>query len=231
MAKKDNAGIEIIEDSEALKKEFFKYEGLLERNSKLLTYIGGGIIALIALYYGYKYYTDSQEKEAQTALYDSVFSFESDSLSRALKGQGGNEGLLSIADDFSGTKAGKLANLYAGIALMNQAKYAEAIERLDKFSADDQVLQAKAFCLIGDCYMETKKTEDAISYYTKASEFKPNKFATPAYMMKLAGAYTDSKKTKEAIEVYSDLISKYPTSTEALMAKKYKARIETEIGE
>ena len=34
MADKDNKGIEIIENADALKKEFFKYEGLLEKNSK-----------------------------------------------------------------------------------------------------------------------------------------------------------------------------------------------------
>ncbi len=79
--------------------------------------------------------------------------------------------------------------------------------------------------------METKKIEDAIKYYQKASEYKPNKFATPGYMMKLAGAYTESKNSKSAIEVYSDLINKYPTVTEALLAKKYKSRLETEIGE
>ncbi|MCP9766716.1 tetratricopeptide repeat protein [Lacihabitans sp. LS3-19] len=231
MAKKDNSGIDIIENSEALKKEFFKYEGLLEKNSKLLTYIGAGIIGLVALYFGYKYYNDTQEKEAQAAIYDAVFSFESDSLSKALKGQGGNEGLLSVADNYGSTKAGKLANLYAGIAYMKEAKYAEAIERLDKFSADDQVLQGRAYSLIGDCYMETKKVEDAIKYYEKAVDFKPNKFATPAYMMKLAGAYTEAKKSKEAISVYADLVDKYPTGTEALLAKKYKSRLETESGE
>lgn len=231
MADKDNKGIEIIENADALKKEFFKYEGLLEKNSKFLTYIGGAIIALVALYFGYKYYTDGQEKEAQVALYDSVFSFEADSLNQALKGKGGNEGLLAVADNFGGTKAGKLANLYAGIALMNQAKYAEAIERFDKFSSDDQVLQARAYLLTGDCFMETKKLDDAINYYKKASDYKPNKFSTPGYMMKWANALTEAKKTKEAIQVYADMINKYPTGTETLLAKKFKSRLETEIGE
>lgn len=231
MANKDNSGIDIIENSEALKKEFFKYEGLLEKNAKLLAYIGAGIIGIIVLYFGYKYYNDTQEKEAQSALYDAVFSFESDSLSKALKGQGGNEGLLSVADNYGSTKAGKLANLYAGIAFMKETKYAEAIERLDKFSADDQVLQARAYCLIGDCYMETKKIDDAVKYYEKAVNFNPNKFATPAYMMKLAGAYIEAKKSKEAISVYSSLLEKYPAGTEALLAKKYKSRLETESGE
>jgi TolA-binding protein len=79
--------------------------------------------------------------------------------------------------------------------------------------------------------METKKVEDAITYYEKASNYKPNKFSTPGYMMKWANALTESKKTKEAVEVYSDLINKYPTGTETLLAKKYKSRLETEIGE
>jgi TolA-binding protein len=114
---------------------------------------------------------------------------------------------------------------------MKQAKYAEAIERLGKFSSDDQVLQARAYSLIADCYMETKKVEDAASYYEKASNHKPNKFSTPGYMMKWANALSESKKTKEAVEVYSDIINKYPTGMETLLAKKYKSRLETEIGE
>ena len=43
-------------------------------------------------------------------------------------------------------------------------------------------------------------------------------------------SYTELK-TKEAIEVYGDIINKYPSGTETLLAKKYKSRIETEIGE
>lgn len=231
MAKKDNHGIEIIENAEELKKEFFKYEHLLEKNQKTLYIIGGVILAIVAGYFGYKYYSETKEKDAQTALYDAVFSFEADSLSKALKGQGGNEGLLAVADDYSGTKAGQLAGLYAGIALMNQSKFADAIPQLEKFSAGDQVLQAKAYSLIGDCYMETKKVDDAIKYYQKAVDYQPSKFSTPGYLMKLANAYAESKNAKSAIGVYTDLINQFPTVTEALLAKKYKSRLETEIGE
>ncbi len=231
MAKKVNSGIDIIENADALKKEFFKAEGLLEKNSKVLSYIGGGILALVALYFGYKYWNETQEKEAQTAIYDSFFAFEADSLNQALKGQGGNEGLISVGDNYPSTKGGKLANLAAGIVLMNQSKYKEAIERLDKFSSNDQVVQGKAYCLIGDCQMELKATDEAIKFYQKAVDYKPNKFATPGYMMKLALAFSEAKNPSSAIQIYSDLILKYPASTEATIAKKYKSRLETEAGE
>jgi TolA-binding protein len=231
MAKKDSSGLEIIESAEAFQKTLGKAEGLFENNKKLFAIIGGGIVAIILGYFGYKYYNETQEVEAQAKLFDSVYSFEADSLNQAIKGQGGNPGLLSVADEFGGTKAGKLANLYAGIALMNQSKYKEAAERLEKFSSDDQVVQGKAYCLLGDCFTETGAKEDAIKYYEKAVSFKPNKFSTPGYMMKLALAYSENKNNKSAIEVYSNLIEKYSTSTDAVMAKKYKARLETESGE
>jgi hypothetical protein len=43
--------------------------------------------------------------------------------------------MLTIAEDFGSTKAGNLANFYAGTALMKQGKFDEAIEYLSDFSS------------------------------------------------------------------------------------------------
>ncbi|ADQ17754.1 Protein of unknown function DUF2133 [Leadbetterella byssophila DSM 17132] len=230
MAKTEKSGIEIIEDAETLKKEVYKVENFFEKNQKGMIAAGVAILAVVGGFLGYNYWNKNQEKEAQAALYDAVYSFEADSTAQALKGQGGNEGLLSVADNYSTTKAGNLANLYAGIALMKEGKYTEAIERLDKFSANDDVLQPRAYTLIGDSYLELGKAEDAIKYYKKAADYKPNKYATPGYMMKLALAYQEAKKTSEAVQVYSSLIEKYPAAIETVQAKKYKSKLETELG-
>lgn len=230
MANKEKSGLEIIENAEALQKEFGKAEGFVKNNQKLFGIIGGVILVGILAYFGYKYYNDSQEKEAQAAMYDAVFSFEADSLKQALNGAGGNAGLLSIADDYSSTKTGKLASFYAGIALLKQGKFDDAITRLEAFSSDDLVLQGKAYALTGDAYMEKKKFEDAVASYKKASEYKPNKFLTPAYLIKLAGAYEAAKNSQGAIEAYTEVIEKFPASTEVGYAKKYKSRLEAENG-
>lgn len=230
MENKENKGLDIFENADTLKKSVFSIENLFTKNKNVFTYIGGGLLALVALFFAYKYWVNTQETEAQASLYDAVYSFEADSLNRALKGQGGNMGLLAIADEYGNTKAGKLASLYAGVALMNQNKFGEAIEKLESFNSGDQVLQAKAYALIGDCYIETGKASEAISYFEKAANYKPNKFATPGYMMKLALAYTETKEPKKALEVYTEIAKKYPASTEAVMAKKYKSRIEAELG-
>lgn len=228
MAKEEKSGIELIEDSEALKKEVLKAESFLETNKKAFIGLGAVILLAAAGVLGYNYLNKNKEKEAQAALFDAVYSFESDSLSQALKGQGGNEGLLSVADNYGSTKAGNLANLYAGIALMKEGKFTEAIGRLEDFSASDDVLQPRAYALIGDSYLELGKTEDAIKYYKKAADYKPNRFATPGYLMKLGNAYQDAKNSTEAVKTYASLIEKYPSAIETVLAKKYKSKLEAE---
>ena len=230
MAKKAKSGIDIIEDSEALKKEVFKVEGFFEKNKKATAIAGGILLAVVAGFVAYNYWNKDREKEAQAAMFDAVYSFEADSTSLALKGQGGNEGLLSVADDYSGTKAGNLANLYAGIALMKEGKFEEAVTRLEKFSANDDVLQPRAYTLVGDSYLELGKNDDAIRYYKKAADYKPNKYATPGYMMKLGNAYQVAANKGEAVKVYARLIENYPSAIESVMAKKYKSKLEEELG-
>ena len=47
---------------------------------------------------------------------------------------------LKVADEFSGTAAGNLANAYAGVCYAQLGKYEEAVKYLNKFSADDQLV-------------------------------------------------------------------------------------------
>jgi TolA-binding protein len=231
MAKKEKSGLDIIESPEALQQEFNKAEGFLKNNQKLLTIIGGGILAVVLGVVGYNYYTNSQDEEAQAAMVNAFFAYEADSTKQALNGTGGNEGLIAIADNYKGTKGGNIATYVAGSLLLKQGKFDEAIERLKDFSSNDLLVQGCAYVLIGDAYMEKKSVEDAISYYRKAADYKPNKTFTPKYLMKLATAYEVAKNNKEAIGVYSEIIEKYPESIEIGNAKKYKSKLEGTVGE
>jgi TolA-binding protein len=49
--------------------------------------------------------------------------------------------------------------------------------------------------------------------------------------MKLATAYEAAKNNKEAVGVYTQIIEKYPESTEIGNAKKYKSKLEGTVGE
>jgi predicted negative regulator of RcsB-dependent stress response len=226
MAKQQKTGAEIFESAEALQSQIGKAEGFFKSNQKIVTYIGGGILALILGVIGYNFWTSSQDTDAQEALFSSTYAFEADSLKQALNGTGGNAGLLKVADDYGMTKAGNLANFMAGVALLKQGQYDKAIERLQAFSSSDLLVQARAYSLLGDAYMEKKTTEEAINYYKKAIDYKPNDHFTPTYMMKLANAYEVAKNNKEAIEVYNNLINEHPNSVEVINARKYKAKLE-----
>lgn len=232
MAKKkiEKSGIEILESAEALQKEISKAENFFNSNKKVLSVVGGAVIAIALAIVGYNYWIKQQTAETQTAMFDSVYYFEADSLDLALQGTGGNAGLLEVAENYGATPAGNLAKYYVGVAYMKQGKFDDAISFLVDFSSNDLVVQGKAYALIGDAYMEKGNTEEAISYYNKAADYKPNKQMTPNYLMKLATAYEVAGNSKGAIEAYSELIEKYPTAQSVLAATKYKSKLETEAG-
>jgi tetratricopeptide (TPR) repeat protein len=87
-------------------------------------------------------------------------------------------------------------------------------------------VQARAYSLVGDAYMEQKDFDNASDWYNKASEYKPNKEFTPTYLLKAALAYEKLNKNEKAIEAYQKIIDTYWDSSEVQYAKKYKARLE-----
>ncbi len=205
-------------------------QDFIEKNKQLVQYIGGGILALIlAGYFGYNYYT-GQNEEAQVEMIQAVFNFEKDSVYSALNGDSrGNLGFVDIIDDYGYTKAGNLAKFYAGACELKLGNYESAIEYLKGFSGNDLFVQARAYCLIGDAYMELDDVEEAIGYLEKASDYKPNKDFTPMYLLKLGLALETVNRWEDAAEAYGRVISDFPTATEINDAKKYKARAETEM--
>ena len=225
MAKKEKKDVmEIIESPEALQQEVSKVTGFFEENKS--TTLGAGIvlIALVAGFFGYQWYKNSQDVEGEKKLYKAVHAFESDSLSAAAKE------MAKISDEFGGNTQ-NLSDLYLGITLLKQGKYDQAIEKLKNFSSSDLLVQARAYSLIGDAYSEKKSFGEAIEYYQKAADYKPNKFFTPTYLLKLALAFEANKQGKEALDAYSQITDKFPESAESIPAKKYKALIESSISE
>jgi len=173
-------------------------------------------------------YNQSQnDLKAQAEMYQAVFYFEQDSLDLALKGIENKDirGLQDIADEYSGTKAGKLASFYTGIIYLRKGKFEDAISYLDKYDSEEGLYQARAWSLIGDAYSELNDSENAIKFYKKAAEYKANEQITPSYLMKLALQYELNKDWKDAGEAYDRIIKEFPKAQEVGDAKKYKAKV------
>lgn len=228
---KKNPGLDFLEDPDALEGKLEEVGDFFEQNKTIVFGVVGGIIALIVAFFGYRYYQSSQDETAQVELFPSVYMVEADSLKKALNGDGKTPGLLAVADNYGATDAGNLAQFYAGLALLKDGKYDEAIDHLKDFSSSDLLVQARAYALIGDAYMEKKSFSDAADYYQKAADYKANKYFTPGYLLKLAIAHEQAKENDKAVSVYSDIIEKYPQTTEAASAKKYKSVLEATVGE
>ncbi|MGC4020677.1 MAG: tetratricopeptide repeat protein [Cyclobacteriaceae bacterium] len=226
MAKKEESK-DLLESSEALQEKFEGFEHWVQSNPKIIIGVVGALVLAVGGYFGWKYYIDSQEAQAQKDMFQAVHYFESDSLNLALNGDGNNLGFKQIIEDYGMTPAGNLANFYSGVIHLKQGNFPLAIFFLEDFKSSDMLVQARAYSLIGDAYMEQKKYEDASVWYNKACDYKPNKEFTPSYLMKAALAYEKLNQNEKAKEVYQKLIDTYFESSEVQNAKKYKARLES----
>ena len=223
--------LEILENPDVLADRLTHgSEDFVKKNKNVLIGLFAVIAAAIVgglLYYNYR---NTQNTEANAAMFQAVYYFEADSLGKALNGDGQHEGLLSIADEYGGTKAGNLAKFYAGTALLKQGKFQEALNYLEDYKSDDLILQGRAFCLQGDANLELGKTKEAAELYMKAADYKGNEFFSPQYLMKAGMAYEALNDNESAIQAYDKIITSYPNAAEVNDAKKYKARAEALAG-
>lgn len=227
MSKKKEEKSEILESSEVLAEKIGVAESWLENNPKIVVSVVVVLLAAVGAYFGFNYYKNNLNQEAQNQMFQAVFYFEADSLDRALNGDGNNLGFLDIAAEYGITKAGNLANYYAGVSYLKQGKYELARLYLEDFSSDDLLVQARAYSLIGDAYMEEKNYGEAAKFYHKAAEYKPNKTFTPIYLMKEALAYEKLNENEKAKAVYQKIIDEYWESPEYQAARKYKERLDS----
>ena len=188
----------------------------------------GLILVAVVVVFAWQWYVEQQEVKAQKELFAAQFYFENDSLNAALKGDGSTTiGVEKIADEYSMTKAGELAAFYEGTAYLKNGEFEKAIESLKEFSADDYLVQARAYSLIGDAYLELEKIDDAITYYKKASNHYPNDFFTPEYLMKLALAYEIKNDYAMAVQAYETIIENHKKSDLVNKAKRALGRAES----
>lgn len=224
---------DILETPEALQEKVMGVEHWIESNPKIVFSVVGALLLVVGGYFGYRYYIGMQNDQAQQEMFQAVRYFEkyidtvNDSLNIAMKGDGNNLGFEDIIKEFGSTKAGNLANFYAGVISLKQGKFKLGRLYLEDFSSSDLLVQARAYSLIGDSYMEEKDYTQAASYYNKAANYNANKYFSPSYLMKEALAYEKLNQNDKAIKVYQKIIDEYWESNEFQNARKYKARLET----
>jgi len=206
-----------------------------EKNKKMITYVGGGLVVLIAAVLYYKLmYLPEKENEASNEIFWAQNYFEVDSFNIALKGgvtvmspdgQKQIMGFEQIADEYSMTKSGSLANYCAGICYLRTGKFEQAIEFLQKYSGDDEMIAPIAVGAIGDANMELNKVDEAIKFYLKAAEKSNNNFTTPFYLKKAGFAYEQKSNFSEALALYERIQKEYDKSNEGKEIERDIAKV------
>jgi len=202
-------------------------EQFIEENQKSLMTIVGAIVGIVALFSIYQnFYIAPMEEEAQAEMYMAELYFQKDSFNLALNGDGQYLGFLDVADDYSSTNVGQLANYYAGLCYLNTADFDNAIEYLGDFSSDDIVLSSLALGCMGDAYMELGDVDAALDAYASAVSNSSNDFTAPRYMMKQALIHDANGDSDKALNLYKSIKNDYKTSREANGIEKYIAKVE-----
>ena len=222
MAKKPNKSEDqFVQVEEALTRT----EQFVEDNQKNITRGITIIVAVIALIIGVKkLYLEPLQESAQTDMYMAELYFQKDSFNIALNGDGQYLGFIDIADEYSLTKSGKLANYYAGLCYLNLGDFDNAIDYLQDFSSDDIILSSLALGCIGDAYMELGNINQALGYYKDAANNNINSFTTPKYLFKQAMIYELEGSYSDALDIYNTIKDDYSDSREASQIEKYISR-------
>ena len=225
MSKKGNNKEKTPQQFENIEETLTKTEEFIVNNQKVLTTIVAVLVVLILGFFGYKkYYLEPKNKEAQEQIYPAQRYFAADSLDKALYGDGNSLGFVDISKSYGITKAGNLANYYAGIAFLKKGNYDQAIHYLKKFKADDELVGPMAKGALGDAYLSKNNEKKAVSYYMDAATMKSNEFTSPMFLLKAGEVYVKMGAYDDAISAYETIKKDYSKSMEARNIDKYIAR-------
>ncbi|RLD40891.1 MAG: tetratricopeptide repeat protein [Bacteroidetes bacterium] len=230
MAKKKEQPISGDKRLENIEETLSNTEQFIINNQKNISMVVAIIVIVILAYFAFnKYYIEPNTQDAQEQLFAAQAFFEADSLDKALYGDGNSLGFLDIADEFSMTTPGNLANYYAGISFLRKGDFDQAIEFLNSFDSDDHVVSSMATGAIGDAYIEKGDNSKAIAYYLEAANKEDNSFTTPLFLFKAAQVYEINDEFEDAVRIYTRIKKNYATSTEGRSIDKYIARAESRL--
>lgn len=207
---------EVLSKSEAFVN---KYKvAIIGAVAAIFIFIGG-----ITLYN--QYVVEPAEKEAAEALFPAQALFNEGKFQEAIDGDGANLGLIAIADEYSSTKSGNLANAYAGMALAQLGRYEDAINYLKAFDGDDQMVAPAALGTLGNCYAQIGDNDKAISNFLDAANSADNNTISPYYLLQAGIMYEQTGHPNKALDVYEQIKSDYPTSLQAMDIERYINRV------
>ena len=197
-----------------------KTEAFFEKYKKAII---GCVVAVVAIIVCVilvnNYYLEPRSNEASTELAKSQELFDAQQYDKALTG------FQKVANEYSSTDAGNLAQLYIGLCQANLGKWQEAVNALENFSGkDDQMISPAAEGALGNAYANLKQYDAAVKHLTSAAKMADNNSLSPTFLIQAGEILESQGKKDEALKLYEEVKEKYFQSMQYQSIDKYIER-------
>ena len=189
------------------------------------------VLALIVIIVGavlYKtYISEPREQKASTAIAKGQDYFAQGLFQQALEGDStGYKGFAKLADEYSTTAAGNLANLYAGLCNAQLGKWEAAAKFLEAYDGvDDAMVSPAAVGALGNAYAHLNQLDKAVTNLKKAAEMADNNSLSPTFLVQAGEILESQGKNDEALKLYQTVKEKYFNSMQSQTIDAYIERV------
>ena len=202
-------------------------ETFIQKNLKKIGIAVSCIIILVLVCFLGQLYLNSQNEKAADALYPCQEQFQLGNYEKALNGDGQNVlGFAQVAKEYSLTKSGNVAKLYAGLANAQLGNYEEAEKFLKDFNAkDDEMISPSAIGALGNVYAQLGQHDKAVDCLKKAAQKADNTVLSPIFLVQAGEILEADGKTEEALKLYQEVKDNYRGSQLGAEIDKYIERV------
>lgn len=227
MAKKETKPAEqtpAVNIEEALNRS----EQFFNKNKKI---IFASLIAIIVIIVGGMLYkskiVEPREVKVAEAMFPGETYFVNGEFEKALSGDGVDYiGFEEIANTYGNTKAGKLANAYAGLCYAQLDNFEEAAKYLAKFDGKDEMASPAVLGALANCYASMEDFSKAAATFEEAAKKADNALLSPYYLFQAGLVYELSlENPAKALKLYNSIKFDYPNSKEAQTIEQYITRV------
>ena len=189
------------------------------------------VLAIIVIIVGavlYKtYISEPREQKASTAIAKGQDYFAQGLFQQALEGDStGYKGFAKLADEYSTTAAGNLANLYAGLCNAQLGKWEAAAKFLEAYDGvDDAMVSPAAVGALGNAYAHLNQFDKAVTNLKKAAEMADNNSLSPTFLVQAGEILESQGKNDEALKLYQTVKEKYFNSMQSQTIDAYIERV------
>lgn len=175
------------------------------------------VLVCVAGYFIWNSFSSSKQEQASTEMAKAQEYFQNAMLSNdsvmfamALNGDSIHAGFLSIAEDYSSTKAGNLATLYAGICYANLGNMEEAAKYLSTFDGEDDLLiSPAAMGRLANAKAALGDLDAAVDLLVKAAKKADNNTLSPLFLVQAGEILESQGKKDEALKLYLEVKDNY----------------------